>query len=457
MNNLEKNPATSNQYDRRDFLKGLAALPVFGVFIASYLAKRSHDRSRKNTIFADLDINLEELENSEKATSSIPGESIRLGIIGVGSRGEDILASLGFSEHNDKNGDDSYADLNIMLAGACDVYDTAAEKGIALSQFNQFSTQRNSTGRAKRFRHYQEMLESKDIDAVIIATPDHWHQQMVIDAARSGKHIYCEKCLTRTIEEADQVRKAIKASNVVFQYGHQNRQQNAYHVARKIIEKNILGKITLIKTHTNRNTPEGAWLRHLNRNIDPNAVDWQQWLGNTPQQPFSPSRYFGWQKFFEYSGGLPAHMFSHEYDAINQIFNLGIPKSVLASGGIYYWKDDRNTPDVFQAIFEYPDRELLLTYDATLASSSTGEYQTGAKTKEIYGSDAWMKLSMDINVMADRHSRRFKQKIDDGMIQPSLPFLSYRPGLKPGSLDVVTSASERYYASQGLVYTYQGG
>jgi len=98
-----------------------------------------------------------------------------------------------------------------------------------------------------------------------------------------------------------------------------------------------------------------------------------------------------------------------------------------------------------------------LTYDATLASSSTGEYQSGAKTKEIFGSDAWMKLSMDINVMADRHSKRFKQKIDSGMIQPSQPFLSYRPGLKPGSLDAITSASEHYYASQGLVYTYQGG
>jgi hypothetical protein len=134
--------------------------------------------------------------------------------------------------------------------------------------------------------------------------------------------------------------------------------------------------------------------------------------------------------------------------------SLGIPKSVMAMGGIYFWKDDRNTPDVMQVLFEYPDKELMLTYDATLASSSTGEYESGAKVKEIFGSDAWMKLGMNIFVIADRHSQRYEQKIKQQLMNPSTPFISYTP---ESGIDAVTSASEKYYARQGLVYTYKGG
>jgi len=442
---------------RRDFLKGLSSIPVFGLFIASYFAKHRSTRSHKNKIFADLDLESQSLEAPNIASSRQAGDLLRLGIIGVGSRGTSILESLGYSNNNEQVKNNTYGDLNIALTGVCDVYDLHAEKGLGLSRHNKYSDSRKELTGAKRFRHYQDMLDSPEIDAVIIATPDHWHAQMFIDAAHAGKHIYGEKCLTHTIDEAYLVRDVIKNSKIVFQYGHQNRQQNAYHVAKKIIEKKILGEITLIKTHTNRNNTRGAWVRHLDKKIDLRYVDWQQWLGDSESVQFTPSRYFGWQKFFEYSGGLPAHMFSHEYDAINQVLNLGIPKSVVASGGIYYWKDDRNTPDVFQAIFEYPNHNLLLTYDATLACSSTGEYEKGAKVKELFGSDAWMKLGMNIHVMVDRHSNRFKNQIESGLMDPLTPLLSYTPGLKQGSIDVITSASEQYYASQGLVYTYQDG
>ncbi|MBN2355478.1 Gfo/Idh/MocA family oxidoreductase [candidate division KSB1 bacterium] len=454
---MSQNAENQNKLQRRDFLKAVLPLPIVGGVVAGYLSKRSFDRRNRNTLFSELGLDLEIEPEATERPQKPGGDSIRLGIIGVGRRAENILVSLGFGRQDQSEATADYTDLNVTLAGVCDVYDPAAEKGIALSQYNRFAETSKRMPAAKRYRHYHDMLDSKDIDAVIIATPDHWHERMVVDAAAAGKHIYCEKCLTRTIEEAFRVRDVIKRSSVVFQYGHQNRQQYAFRVARKIIDKNILGQITLIKTHTNRNTPSGAWLRHLDRSIEVEKLDWKHWLGPAPLEPFTPSRYWGWQKFFEYSGGLPAHMFSHEYDAVNQVMNLGIPKSVMASGGIYYWKDDRNTPDVFQAIFDYPQRNLLLTYDATLACSSTGEYESGAKVKEVYGSDAWMKLGMDIHVIVDRHSKRFKTKIADGLMKPSIPFLSYTPGANLGQFDMITSASQRYYVSQGLVYTYQDG
>jgi predicted dehydrogenase len=437
---------------RRDFLKGLTAIPVFGGFIAAFIAKQEYDKVRKRDIFDELGIQMQN-ESPAINQSLKTGKQIRLGIIGIGNRGTSILESLGFKVPGETYSD-ILMDLNVLITGICDVYDTAAEKAIEMSRVNRYLKESSQLPKPKRFKYYQDMLKSKDVDAVIIATPDHWHANMVIDAAKEGKHIYCEKCLTRTIDEVYQVRDVIKDSSIVFQYGHQNRQQDSYRIARQIIDKNILGKITVVKTHTNRNTPRGAWVRHLNKKIEPDKIDWKQWLGSAPETELTPSRFYGWQKFFEYSGGLPPHMFSHEYDAINQVMNLGIPTSVMATGGIFYWKDDRNTPDVMQALFEYEDRGLMLTYDATLASSSTGEYESGAKVKEILGSDAWMKLGMDIYVVPDRHSKSYEKKLEQKMMSPSVPFLSYTPG---GGIDAVTSASDQYYARQGLVYTYKGG
>jgi predicted dehydrogenase len=452
MSNNKKRSQKKSGVKRREFLKSLTGIPVFGGFIAAFMAKQMHDQNRKNEMFNELGIKTN-FEPTEAIQSIKPGKQIRLGVIGIGNRGTSILEALGFVAPNESY-QDVNEDLNVLVTGICDVYDDASERALEMSRENRYLKETAQLPKPKRYKNYQDMLKSKDIDAVIIATPDHWHAKMVVDAAKEGKHIYCEKCLTRTIDEVYEVREAIKESPVVFQYGHQNRQQDSYRIARQIIEKNILGKITLVKTHTNRNTPRGAWIRHENKKIRPDKIDWQQWIGSAPKTELTPSRFFGWQKFFEYSGGLPPHMFSHEYDAINQVMNLGIPTSVTATGGIYYWKDDRNTPDVMQALFEYPEKDLMLTYDATLASSSTGEYESGAKVKEILGSDAWMKLGINIYVVPDRHSKTYEKKLEDQRMNPSIPFLSYTPG---GGIDAVTSASDQYYARQGLVFTYKGG
>ena len=441
--------------NRRDFMAGLAGIPILGGFFAAYFGQRNFQTSLKENILSEIDLPLIKEQGSD-FDKPVKGDAIRLGIIGVGSRGSSILESMGFSKEDIK--DHSHADLNIQITAVCDVYDTHAEEGLTYSRFNKYSDSKRTFPQARRYKHYQELLHSNEVDAVIIVSPDHWHAQMIIDTIQAGKHIYCEKCLTRTIEEAYLVYDRLSESKIVFQYGHQNRQQKSYDIARAIIKKGILGKITVIKSHTNRNNQRGAWIRNLGKeNTDPAQVDWAQWLGSSPQVPFSTDRFFGWQKYFEYSGGLPAHMFSHEYDALNQVLDLGIPRSVVASGGIYYWKDQRNTPDVLQAVFEYPEKELILTYDATLSSSSTGMYESGAKVKELFGSDAWMRLGLNIDVIPDRHSKRFRQKIDNGTITPNIPFLSYHPGRDSGKVDAITSATEKLYAGQGLVYTFKNG
>lgn len=467
-NNNLSDPASSKSVTktsikRRDVLKGLATLPVFGVFIYKFLKKKSLDSYRKNQILEELGIGKQAPAVLPKTTMKKPGELIRLGIIGFGSRGESLARSVGFAHpewietnKENKNLEDwlRQDDLNVVITGICDVFDERAERGLAASR-NEFRTGggTGSLAGAKRFRHYQDLLQSKDVDAVIIATPDFHHAQMTIDAVNAGKHVYCEKCMTRTEDEVYQVVDAVKSSGKVFQLGHQYHQSESYAKAKQIIESNILGKITLIETTTNRNTPHGAWIRHVDKNGNPKpgslkTIDWDQWQGTRPKVPFSIDRYYNWTKWWDYATGLSGQLFSHEYDSANQILGLGIPKSVTASGGIYFFKDNRDIPDIFNAVFEFPDKDITLIYSASLASSRS-------RGRVFMGHDASMEVGGDLKIMVDRDSTRFKKKITDGIIDTSLPLFSYRQGSE--GIDAVTSATEKYYASRGLIYTYKGG
>jgi predicted dehydrogenase len=292
------------------------------------------------------------------------------------------------------------------------------------------------------------MLAADDIDAVIITAPDHWHAQMAIDAARAGKHVYVEKGMTRTIEETFRMVDEIKTSGIVLQLGHQGRQTESYNKAREVIEKGILGKISLIEVCTNRNSPNGAWVYPIDEGAGPHNIDWEQFTGNGPEREFSLERFFRWRCWWDYGTGLAGDLFTHEYDAMNQILDLGIPHSVVSSGGIYYYQDGREVPDVWQVNCEYPERDLTLMYSATLASNRD-------RGKVIMGHDANMEIGNTLTIWADRDSTRYKEMLQNGIINESSPLFTYVPGKK--NVDAVASATEAYFAGRGLLYTYRGG
>jgi len=298
----------------------------------------------------------------------------------------------------------------------------------------------------KRYRTYQEMLDDKNIDAVMIATPDHSHAPIAIAAAKAGKHIYCEKAPAHSEDQLYALYDTVKSSNVVYQLGHQVPQSVVFKQAKEIIKKNILGKITLIETTTNRNSADGAWIRDKDANGKPrpgdeSTIDWNQWLCNAPKVPFSLDRYYNWTKYFDYDMGLIGQLFTHEFDAVNQLLRIGIPKSVVSSGGIYYWKDNREIPDILHCVFEYPDRDLTLLYTASLASSRS-------RGRVFMGHDASMELGNTISITADGESDRYRKQIEAGLIDSSSPMVSFNPS--SGKVDAVTSATEKYYASRGL-------
>lgn len=450
-----------NTQSRRTVLKALAGIPVLGLFAYELMGKKSFDRKNETRLIKEL--GLEDIQAPKNVPSAAKGDMLRIGIIGFGNRASQLASGLGFMhpkamEDSRKNGrlNDWLAQesLNVAITGICDVFDLHAENGLATAKNEVLAGGTKHSGLpVKRYRTYQEMLADNSIDAIIVATPDHHHARITTDAVKAGKHVYCEKSIAHTEEELNEVYHAVKNSNRVFQLGHQITQNVIFQQAKEIIRKDILGKITLIETTVNRNTAEGAWIRHLDsqgklKPGDLNTIDWDQWLGNTPKVPFSVDRYYNWTKFFDYDTGMLGQLFTHEYDAVNQLLRIGIPKSAVASGGIYYWKDNREIPDLLHAVFEYPDRDLTLLFSATLAS-------TRQRGRVFMGHDASMELGESVIITADYDSTKYKQKIEAGIIDTNSPMLTVSPG--SGDIDAVSSATEKYYASRGLTSTVING
>ena len=460
----EEIEATSGM-KRRDVVKALATVPFVGALGYETLRKYSMEEDRSEAIAREVGIELESPAFSEEAVSR-SSQTIRIGIIGNGGEGESLVRSLGFAhpewiqdrrtnaaeDPKDKHLQEWLAqqDLNVQITAVCDVFDVRAERAIAAStQPLRPGGDTRNLKPAKRYRHYEDLLASPDVDAVIIATPDHLHATITIAAARAGKHVYCEKCMTRTFEEVFPMADAVRESGIVFQLGHQNRQLESHEKAREVVAKGLLGPLTLVETTTNRNDPWGAWVWDIHPEGNRSTIDWDLFqiaAGN--RVPFSLERFFRWRCWYDYGTGLSGDLLSHEYDAVNQILGLGIPATATASGGIYFFKDGRDVPDVFQAVFEYPYRDLTLVYSATLAN---GNY----RGQKYMGHDATMEVSSGLKVTVDGSSTRYAEMLEDGTVSPRRPMLTYQSGYK--GLDAVTTATQEYFASRGLMFTYKGG
>ncbi len=451
-----------NKKGRRDILKSLATVPILGAFAYGYYKKQKYDRLLKKAIQSEISL---EADNPVASRVVSKEKQIRLGIIGTGGRGRALLKAAGFihpqtidqwidasaKNPNDKRYEEylEQEDLNVVVNGVCDIYDINADKGLqACANISRLPSDGEMSTIPKRYLNYKELLQADDIDAVIIGTPDHWHGTMTIEAAKAGKHVYCEKPLTWTVPETYEVRKVIRENNIVFQLGHQNRQTESHFKAQKAFEEGVLGKVNLIEVTTNRNSPVGAWVYPIDKEAGPKNIDWKQFIGPAPWHDFSLERFFRWRCWWDYSTGLSGDLFTHEYDAMNQMLGLGIPDSAISSGGIYFYKDGRTVPDVLHQVFEYKEKDLTLMYSATLASDKD-------RGKVIMGHDAYMNVGGNLTIYADPGSTKYGEKIKQGIIDPDLPIFSFTPGME--HVDAITSPTEAYFAGRGLLYTYRGG
>ncbi|MEX0983041.1 MAG: Gfo/Idh/MocA family oxidoreductase [Bacteroidales bacterium] len=452
---------------RRKVLKALAGLPVLGLLGAQVLRQTSYDNKHSLQKQIVDELGLSDLMSSVKPVTASGGDILRIGIAGFGVRGRQLAASLGFMEKSEfekkmatgaLDAQLSHGNLNVAITGICEVFDLHAERGLEIAQHDIFTGGEIAKKHpVKRYRTYQDMMADKNIDAVIISTPDHHHAQMTIDAAKAGKHIYTEKAIIRREEEIEPLYHAVKNnSGKVFQAGHQYPQNSVFQQAKEILDRGMLGKISHLETTTNRNSEEGAWIRHLYKNGKPKpgnekSIDWKQWLGNAPDVPFSIKRFYSWARYFTYDTGLYGQLFSHEYDAMNQLLGIGIPDTVVATGGQYYYTDFGDIPDVLHTNFEFPDKGYTLTYSSNLTSSKY-------RPRSIYGRDAWMAVGGDLTVTPDGESEKYSDMIKRELINPSAPMIEIKRGsLSTNAVDAVSSASTRYYEDRGLVSTNIGG
>lgn len=477
--NIEETPSKG----RRDAIKALAGIPVLGAMALGVINKKKYENNKRQQIREAFNVNSQTDSPIDISTDG----KIRIGIIGFGIRGKQLLRAAGFAEpeyleerkesaKKDKR-DTRYKDyleqedLNIVITAVCDIFDTYAEQAVIAGSNIYKEGVGGKLGPApKRYLNYKELLAADDVDAVIIATPDHWHSTMAIDAAKAGKHIYVEKPLSWTVPETYDVVTAVQESGVVFQLGHQGRQVDSYKKAKEIIDNGLIGDISLIEVCTNRNDPNGAWVYPIHEDANPKTIDWKQfegpqdrvkeymdymskyglmkYVGPEDRVQFSLERFFRWRCWWDYSTGLSGDLLTHEYDAINQIMEVGIPHSASSSGGVYFFKDGRTVPDVLQTVFEFPEKNFSMLYSATLASERN-------RGKVIMGHDASMEISNTLTVKIDPASTRYKDKIASGLIKPDVPFYSYVPG--KNNVDAITSATELYFAQRGLLYSYLGG
>ena len=449
---------------RRDALKGLAGLPIAGAVFWAGGAKAAQQKKGRNTILETLNINASPPPDG----GPMSGDPIRLGIIGFGIRGPQLCRALGFAtkgwianmkEAAAKNSNDTrlssfleQENLNVQVTAVCDLFDVRAQEAA-----DSFSTDKV---KVKIYKHHKALLESEDVDAVVIATADHWHAPIAVAALEAGKHVYLEKPMTHNIAETYALQDAVKRTGMVFQVGHQHRQTQSFVTAQDVIKKNILGHVSLIQANTNRNSDNGAWQYKIHEKANPNTVDWEQFIGSAPMIPFNAEHFFRWRKWWAYGSGLSGDLMVHDYDRVNCVLKMGIPRSIISSGGIYTHKDGRNVPDVMQINMEFPnfttgssqdpgkERGMTMVYSATLGNQYS-------RTTALMGHDATMELGNRLTIYADANSTRYKDMIKAKAVDPNVPLYQYDPSAN--GVDGITSATAKYFADKGLLYTYRNG
>ena len=261
-------------------------------------------------------------------------DRLRVGVIGCGGMATGHMRTLLKMKETD----------NVEIVAVCDIYKKALDDAVKL------------TG-GKPYQDYRELLASKDIDYVLIGTPEHWHYQITMDAADAGKHIYCEKPMTQYAEQAKKVVAKIKQRGVKMQVGVQGTSDDSYINAYKYVKDGVLGNILIAQIDYSRNyTDKFFWMRDADPDVRPGEnLDWKTWLGTAPKRPYDPERFFNWRRFWDYSSGIASDLFVHRVTRLIKALNLTFPERGVGTGGKYEFKNDiAEIPDTFNVMLDYP-------------------------------------------------------------------------------------------------------
>jgi predicted dehydrogenase len=277
-----------------------------------------------------------------RTTRFSANDQIQLAVIGAGAMGmADTQTALRVP--------------GVRLVAACDVYDGRLEAARAQHGADLFVT-----------RDYQEVLARDDVDAVIVGTPDHWHQKISVDALRAGKSVYCEKPMVHRIEQGRELIRAEQESGKTFQVGSQGMSSLGNEKAKELYEEGSIGELNYAEGFWARNDPIGAWQYHIPEDASEETVDWDRFLGDASKRPFDPLRIFRWRNYRDYGTGVSGDLFVHLFSSLHFVISSTGPSRVMAQGGLRYWKDGREVPDVLLGMFDYPESESHPPFNLSL-------------------------------------------------------------------------------------------
>lgn len=259
-----------------------------------------------------------------------PGDTIGIGVIGMGI--------MGFS-----NTRTALEVPGVKLVAVCDLYSGRLERAKEIFGKDIYTT-----------KNYKEILDRKDIDAVIIATSDHWHDRISIEAMNKGKHVYCEKPMVHKLEEGAEVIATQKRTGVVFQVGSQRVSSITTLKAKELYKSGDIGDLVLVETWMDRQGANGAWQYSIPTDAKNNTVDWENFQGDAPKMPYDPVRFFRWRNYNDYGTGIAGDLFVHLFSGLHTVIQSQGPESIYASGGLRFWKDGRDAPDLITGICDYP-------------------------------------------------------------------------------------------------------
>ncbi|HVO12603.1 MAG TPA: Gfo/Idh/MocA family oxidoreductase [Vicinamibacteria bacterium] len=291
--------------------------------------------------------------------AGLVAKPVRLGFLGAGIRGT-LLMEAAAGIHG------------VEIVAVADCY-----KGHLVRAGELISPAPATTG------DYRQVLSRPDIDAVVIAVPDHWHLKMTQEALAAGKHVYIEKPMTHSWEEGEAFIAAVEKSGKLAQVGSQYMSMGCARTAADLIRSGRLGQVTLVEGRIHRNSSAGAWYYPIPPDASPSTVDFTSFLGPAPARDFDLRRFFQWRLFWDYSGGLPTDLFVHLITATHQLMGVQEPESVVAFGGVYHWKNYREVPDQMAAMVRYPEGFVLKL-------TSTAENGHPGPALTFYGSEGTM-------------------------------------------------------------------
>ena len=276
---------------------------------------------------------------------SAANDRVAIGFIGTGARGQELIEAV--RKHP-----------GAEITGLCDAYTGRVARSLD-----------RTDRRPKVYPTHVELLADQSVDAVFVATPDHLHSRIVMDALRAGKDVYCEKPMTYSIAEGHAIIQAAREGKRIVQVGSQGVSSDLHQTARTMITSGWLGSTTTVRAFCNRNTVNGAWIYPVPPDASPKTVNWEMFLGDSPKRPFSLERFFRWRCYEDYSGGIASDLFVDLCTSIHYLLDVPAPTRVMAMGERYRWGYGREVPDTVNAILEYP-RGFVVNLSATFNNQS---------------------------------------------------------------------------------------